>query len=763
MQETVTTDKLISEIFNIGRETNGAGELFQRFSEKLRSLLGLDYVIISDAYNENSRFSGLEEFVKNTNKPYIDNRLSDYSAFPELIKHYTLGFRSCMLLPVAVEGKPVFVSTLLSKQEDKFGASLASTIGLALDMLAYQAVAKIEKERSVSLARYFDAAFNTQAPQLLVDKNGTIAKVNKSAMGIFAKTQKDMVGRNVSEFFSIDGNMLYSLRNGSTAEIRDMKNQGKVYEIGCGKISDRLTHAILYDITETKELEERLKVSGMGTSDAFLILGKDTAVMWASASASKILKTDNDYLLGKKLVDLAYKDREFAEQLASATDSFSKPLNIGIGNGVFLNVKATFVRNEFGGFSCVISSNNMEKYADNIQDALDGLIETSGDAVIRTDSFGYIKFMNKSAEKLLRYNSAELLGSALTSLYFDQENAEKLSSSLSIAKNEGDIEDVSFNMRPKGDGIPLPSEQTIRKVIDKDNNVVGYLILIRELATRNLINSLKDETKNMGNDLRDAKSESELKSEFIYNISHDLKTPLTSIKGFGKLLLESAGGLSGEQKEYVNIINNESDRLYQLIQQILDVAKLSSGKIKLDQQKVSFSDLAKNPTIGTLFEVAHNKDLTFEKWNIDYNVPEIIGDPNRLIQVFVNLIGNAIKFTEKGSVGIKIFRKGRSVRVEVIDTGIGIGKEDKGKLFKKFYQLRHGMIMQQGAGTGLGLSIAKEIVNLHGGKIGVLSELGKGSTFWFTLPISGKPKKSALPKPQKEDEAKTAANPQTSS
>jgi signal transduction histidine kinase len=123
-------------------------------------------------------------------------------------------------------------------------------------------------------------------------------------------------------------------------------------------------------------------------------------------------------------------------------------------------------------------------------------------------------------------------------------------------------------------------------------------------------------------------------------------------------------------------------------------------------------------------------------------VPVVIADPNRLIQVFVNLISNAIKFTEHGSITVKIYRKGKNVRVEVSDTGIGISKEDQRKLFRKFYQVpKKGLTKQEGAGTGLGLSIAKEIISLHKGRIGVNSELGKGSTFWFTIPIDLRKKK----------------------
>ncbi|MEM0074526.1 MAG: ATP-binding protein, partial [Candidatus Micrarchaeaceae archaeon] len=150
-----------------------------------------------------------------------------------------------------------------------------------------------------------------------------------------------------------------------------------------------------------------------------------------------------------------------------------------------------------------------------------------------------------------------------------------------------------------------------------------------------------------------------------------------------------------------------------------------------------------NPSIKSLAEMAQKKGLAFE-WHTDYNVPDTVADPNRVIQVLVNLIGNAIKFTERGSVRVNVFKKGKNVRVEVIDTGIGISKEDKAKLFRKFFQLQHkGLTKQEGSGTGLGLVIAKEIVNLHGGKIGVVSEQGKGSTFWFTIPIYGKKQKES--------------------
>lgn len=746
MQETVTIEQLIAEIFAMGKESSGSGELLERFASKAKDALNVDYIMLKDAYQEKSELSGLEEFVINTGKPYIDNRLSGYSAFPELIKHYNLGFRSCMLLPASVEGKPAIIATFLSRQEDRFDIPLSSKLTLATELLAYQTVAKTERERSLSLARYFDAAFNTYAPQMLIDRNGQIVRANKSAAGIFGKAQREMTGRNVNEFFNVDANMLYSLRDGSTAEVRGNGEEGKIYKATCGKINERLTHLLLYDITELKELEEKVRLSERNANDAYLLLAKDTTVLWASGNIDKVMKIGRDDLVGKRLIDLAYEDRDFANEIGSFSDTISRPVRLGAGNDVFVEAKVTLMKNQFGGFSCVMSRNNLERYISTMQGAIERLVDDASDAIFNVDELGNIKSVNRSAEKLLRYTKGELEGSSLSSLYADDDSRQKLSSSLSLAKNSGMVSNVFVTLRPKESDELVPCEQAIRVMVDSDDNMVGYMVVTRELATKMKLDRLEEDTQDLGKRLESEKSESDLKTQFFYNISHDLKTPLTSIYGYGKLLMGSSDGISEQNKEYAEIISKEADRLLQLINQILDVAKLSSGRIKLDVKEVNFSELLKNPAVESLVEFAGTKGLAFNV-DVDYNVPVVQADPNRLIQVLVNLVGNAIKFTEKGSISITIKRAGKKskfVRVEVTDTGTGIGKEDRGKLFKKFYQLqRKGLTVQEGSGTGLGLSIAKEIVNLHGGRIGVNSEPGKGSTFWFTLPIVPKTKKSA--------------------
>jgi PAS domain S-box-containing protein len=744
MPEPVSTDGLIAEILSAGRSAGGVEELLEIAGQKMRALLPVDDAKLRSTYQSKTGISALEEFVINTGKPYIDNRLSDYSAFQELVRYFNAGFRSCALIPAFFGGRNVLVLTLLSRREDGFVGAVLERAAMVSDVIGCQVVAEVEMRRSLDLANYFDAAFNTVAAQFLLDKSGTIVRANKSALGVLGKTQREISDRKIGELFGIDAETIEGLAKGRSAEISDRRSEGRTYRASAARVNDKLTLLSAYDVSDLKMLGEEARLLECSPHDVFMLLDGDSKIIWVSDNVNRILKMRKETVLGSRLSDLADGGKELFGIIKASPDSYATPLRISIGNDVFADVKSLFIKNSFGGLSCVLTENNLEKYVGNMQRTIEELVEHTGDAVITVDPFGYVKGMNRSAEKLLGYAKGELNGSAVQLLYSDQESQEKLSASLSLARNNEIVENVLVNLRAKDSEEAVPCEQAIRSMVDAENGLVGYMIMTKELATRLENERLKEDLEDSMREFEKAKGESELKTQFINNISHDLKTPLTNIKGFSKLFLEGTfGALTDEQKEYITIIGTEADRLMELIMQILEVAKLESGKIKLDQQQVNLAELAKTPSLKTLVEVAHSKGLEFGDWSIDYDVPEIRADPNRLIQVFANLIGNALKFTEKGSIKVRISRKGRtSVMIEVIDTGIGISKEDKTKLFKKFFQIqRKDLKKQEGSGTGLGLSIAKEIVNLHGGRMSVNSEPGKGSTFWFTLPIAGKKKK----------------------
>jgi signal transduction histidine kinase/DNA-binding response OmpR family regulator/ligand-binding sensor domain-containing protein len=306
---------------------------------------------------------------------------------------------------------------------------------------------------------------------------------------------------------------------------------------------------------------------------------------------------------------------------------------------------------------------------------------------------------------------------------------------------------------PVGDEIigvlSIQSTETENRFAEKDKRLLGTIAANVGVAIRKA--RLFEEVKQANTDADAARKNAEeanaAKSAFLSTVSHELRTPLTSVLGFAKItkkrLEEKIFPITDKSdpktiKTIEQISNNlgvvisEGERLTNLINDVLDLAKIEAGKMEWNLEPVRVPDVVERAIAATssLFD---QKNLKLDR-KMEDNLPEISGDRDKLIQVVVNLLSNAVKFTNTGAVTCSVFQKDGGIVVGITDTGIGIAPEDHGKVFEQFKQVGD-TLTDKPKGTGLGLPICKEIVEHHHGKIWLESDLGKGSTFYFMLPI----------------------------
>jgi PAS domain S-box-containing protein len=226
-----------------------------------------------------------------------------------------------------------------------------------------------------------------------------------------------------------------------------------------------------------------------------------------------------------------------------------------------------------------------------------------------------------------------------------------------------------------------------------------------------------------------------MKTEFVALVSHELRTPLTSIKGFTDLILDGdAGEVNEETREYLEIVKSNADRLVALVNDLLDISRLESGRVQLKLEDLDLSEVVASVQ-RTLSEQIAAKGQTLSV-EIDPDLPLVRADHDKMIQIVTNYLSNAYKYTPAGGdIRIQVERAGTLARLAVTDTGYGISPEDQARLFTRFYRVDNSIIREIG-GTGLGLSIVKAFVELQGGEVGVESEPGKGSTFSCTVPLA---------------------------
>jgi len=491
-----------------------------------------------------------------------------------------------------------------------------------------------------------------------------------------------------------------------------------------------------------KKTEEYLNIVG----DIIVALDSRGKITLLNKQAYKILGYKEGELLGKNWFETCVpkENRKEVEKIhkkhvfggTKRVENYESPLLTKKGKKRMISWSITWLKDDQGKIKGTLSSGEditlrkeAEKALEESEKKYRDLIEKEKDIIYTLDNKGKITFASPAVETILGYQPGEVVGKNFMVL-IPKEWQERTGADFNNLLKKGEITAETVLLDKKGQPHFVEYSST---VIKEDNKVVGTQGIVRDITERKKMEKqIFDSNKRLQRAAQELKVAIETKGEFMNIAAHELRTPLQPIIGYADRLLQK-GNPTDWQKERLNIILDNAKNLLKLVQDVLDINKMETGIMKFSMEEVDLLKIIKD-VYSSFKPAVEERGLKFI-----LDIPKISGeikikgDPSRLNQVFSNLLGNAVKFTDKGIIAIQVKENKDTAIISVKDTGIGIAKDDMKKLFHKFFQADVTDKRKVG-GTGLGLAICKEIVKAHNGKISAQSTLGKGSTFIVVLP-----------------------------
>jgi PAS domain S-box-containing protein len=371
-----------------------------------------------------------------------------------------------------------------------------------------------------------------------------------------------------------------------------------------------------------------------------------------------------------------------------------------------------------------------------------GILEQIEEAYFETDARGRFTLANRSLQRSLGATRSQLVGESFRPFVDEASRRDVMRTFREVWRSGRPALGVQIRYRNLTQGTTSRAEMSISLVRGEGGERGGFRGVVRDIEDR----LRHEEELQAAKDAAEAANAS--KSAFLANVSHELRTPLTSILGFSRLIERRFDEVLGPHLERIDdprlqraalqvrgnaaIINRESRRLTTLIDNVLDLAKIEAGRVEWRMERVAPDEVvtqALEATRGLL----DDKPRVRLRWEHHDDVPDVIADRDRLVQVLINLVSNAVKFTPEGEIVVRLERAGGEVHVSVRDTGVGIAPEDHRTVFEQFRQVGD-TLTEKPQGTGLGLPICKQIVEHHGGRLWLESARGQGATFAFSLP-----------------------------
>lgn len=340
-----------------------------------------------------------------------------------------------------------------------------------------------------------------------------------------------------------------------------------------------------------------------------------------------------------------------------------------------------------------------------LESAIDSLV----DGLALVDAAGRVAYWNPRAQEFLQLPSAEILGATVDEM------------TKQVAARSTSPETVQSQLRAAFDHPPADEAVEMQTTLDPPRVLSVRVFPIQASGTALL---LRDVT-------RDREADA-MKSQLLSTVSHELRTPLASIKGFATTLLrQDVNWSESEQRDFLRIIEDETDRLTEIIDNLLDMSQIEAGALRIDKEPTQLRALIRD----LVDEIRMRTEAHWFVVDLPTDLPRVLADPRRVRQVIRNLLDNAVKYSKGGQITVSCHVEGDHVVVGVSDQGEGISPQYLSKVFDRFFQVDGKSTRRQG-GSGLGLSISRGIVQAHGGKMWAESVVGQGSAFRFTLPLA---------------------------
>ncbi|KQT81084.1 PAS domain S-box protein [Methylobacterium sp. Leaf466] len=568
------------------------------------------------------------------------------------------------------------------------------------------------------------------------------------AIAAYHPDDQDKVAHCVADAIKTGESFSFSARIvNADGNLRDVVCRGLCEQDGAGATT--AVFGTIMDVTDLRQTERavidseaRYRLLADHTSDMIVQIDLDSTRRYVSPASQDLLGYEPEELIGTKPIDMVHPDDQpgVAALLAELADGRRtqalkrQRYQRKDGTYVWVEVGYQIIRDTTEqAVGCVASVRNITPRVEAEQRIRESehrfrlLAENTSELIMLGHDDGRRSYISPASERLLGYTPEELSAMRLSE-YVHPDDLETLytaTRSLIGGRSEATCE---YRSRHKGQRW-IWVEGVFRRIPDAQSNEPTIVATFRDISER----------RAQGQALADAKVAAEranaAKTEFLASMSHEIRTPLNAIIGFTDLMI-SSGRLQPDLQRQAELVRTSSAHLLTVVNDILDFSKVEAGAIELDRQAFDPRALIYN-SLSIVRGAADQKGLEIRAV-IDPALPKgLVGDEARLQQVLLNLLNNAIKFTQRGSVTLSIqhggaTEAGERLRFSVSDTGIGIGKDKHDRLFKRFSQV-DGSIERNFGGTGLGLAISKQLVELMGGEIGVLSEVGVGATFWFSV------------------------------